>query len=114
MNATDATTFFISYGSGPIVHFASEEVKQRFLPDLLTGRKRIALAITEPKAGSNVANVSTTAELSPDGKEYIVNGTKKVNRLPERYGDVPGFKCSLQMSTVDHERDIFGCLDNFA
>ena len=63
-----------SYGTGPIVHFASDELKKRFLPDLLTGRKRIALAITEPKAGSDVSNLSTSAELSSDGKHYIVNG----------------------------------------
>lgn len=67
----------ISYGTGPIAHFANDEIKKRFLPDLLTGRKRIALAITEPKAGSDVSNLATTAELSSDGKHYIVNGTKK-------------------------------------
>ncbi|KDN52137.1 acyl-CoA dehydrogenase NM domain-like protein [Tilletiaria anomala UBC 951] len=67
----------LAYGAGPIVNFASKKLQERFLPDLLTGRKRIALAITEPKAGSNVANLSTTAELTPDGRHFIINGTKK-------------------------------------
>jgi len=43
----------------------------------LTGEKIICLAITEPSAGSDVANLKTTARLSPDGKHYIVNGEKK-------------------------------------
>lgn len=67
----------LAYGAGPIVHFASEEMQKRYLPDLLTGRKRIALAITEPQAGSDVAGLGTTAKLTKDGKHYIVSGTKK-------------------------------------
>ncbi|PWN97420.1 acyl-CoA dehydrogenase NM domain-like protein [Tilletiopsis washingtonensis] len=66
-----------AYGAGPIVHFASPELQERILPDILTGKKRICLAITEPNAGSDVANVSTTAKLSADGKYYVVNGLKK-------------------------------------
>lgn len=44
---------------------------------LLTGKKRTCIAITEPGAGSDVANISTTATKTPDGKHYIINGTKK-------------------------------------
>lgn len=40
------------------------------------GEKRICLAITEPSVGSDVANLTTTAEKTPDGKHYIVNGEK--------------------------------------
>lgn len=43
----------------------------------MSGQKRICLAITEPTVGSDVARIRTTAKLSPDGKHYIVNGTKK-------------------------------------
>lgn len=50
-----------AYGSGPIVHYASEELQKRILPDVLTGKKRICLAITEPNAGSDVANITTSA-----------------------------------------------------
>ncbi|UZJ54338.1 hypothetical protein CBS101457_003658 [Exobasidium rhododendri] len=67
----------LAYGAGPIVHFASENMQKKYLPDLLTGRKRICLAITEPEAGSDVAGLGTTATLSQDGKHYIVSGTKK-------------------------------------
>lgn len=47
------------------------------MPDLLLGKKRICIAITEPGAGSDVANIQTTAVKTEDGKAYIVNGTKK-------------------------------------
>ncbi|MCO5586887.1 hypothetical protein L7F22_040832 [Adiantum nelumboides] len=67
----------LAYGAGPIVHFGSDELQKRYLPDLLTGKKRICLAITEPRAGSDVAGLGTTAELTKDGKHYIVNGEKK-------------------------------------
>jgi alkylation response protein AidB-like acyl-CoA dehydrogenase len=43
----------------------------------LRGEKLICLAITEPWAGSDVANIQTTAVKSPCGKFYIVNGLKK-------------------------------------
>ncbi|KAI8916392.1 acyl-CoA dehydrogenase/oxidase [Gorgonomyces haynaldii] len=64
-------------GLPPIMHFAKKQVKERVVPLVLTGKKRICLAITEPGAGSDVANIKTRAVLSPDGKHYIVNGVKK-------------------------------------
>ncbi|EPQ31082.1 uncharacterized protein PFL1_01271 [Pseudozyma flocculosa PF-1] len=67
----------LTYGAGPIIHFASEEQRQKWLPDIFAGKKRICLAITEPLAGSNVANLSTSAVKSDCGKYYIVNGNKK-------------------------------------
>ena len=62
---------------GPIrtfVEYASAEQKQRFLPDLLGGRKLISLGMTEPGAGSAVTELATTAVL--DGDHYVVNGSK--------------------------------------
>jgi alkylation response protein AidB-like acyl-CoA dehydrogenase len=72
-------TFGLAYGAGPIVHFGSDEQQQRWLPDLFSGKKRICLAITEPLAGSNVANLSTEAKLIEENgkKYYLVNGSKK-------------------------------------
>jgi acyl-CoA dehydrogenase len=67
----------IAYGVPPIIKYASVELQERVLPDLLTGKKRACIAITEPDAGSDVANITTLAEKSLDGKEYIINGTKK-------------------------------------
>jgi Acyl-CoA dehydrogenases len=52
-------------------------LQERFLPDLLTGKKRGCIAITEPEAGSDVANITTTAVKSADGQHYILNGSKK-------------------------------------
>ena len=51
----------------------------RILPEILSGQKRICLAITEPSAGSDVRNITTVAEKTPDGKHYIVNGEKKIS-----------------------------------
>jgi alkylation response protein AidB-like acyl-CoA dehydrogenase len=67
-----------------LTHYGTEEQKQRFLPDLAAGRKRGGLALTEPGAGTDVANLQTTA--TKDGEEYIVNGTKMFI-TNGRYGD---------------------------
>lgn len=72
-----AITVGYAFGIPPIYKFGSQQLQERFLPDFLHGRKRIAIAITEPDAGSDVANIQTTAKKSKDGKEYIINGTKK-------------------------------------
>lgn len=67
------------YGIGcpPVVKFGQKSLKDRILPGILNGEKRICLAITEPAAGSDVANITCEAKLSEDGKHYIVNGEKK-------------------------------------
>lgn len=67
----------IAFGVPPIVKYGNKQLQERFLSELLTGKKRTCIAITEPSAGSDVANISTTATKTPDGKHYIVNGTKK-------------------------------------
>lgn len=64
-------------GFPPVFRFASDEVKKRVLPPILRGEKRICLCITEPKGGSDVAQLETSATLTPDGKHYIVSGEKK-------------------------------------
>jgi acyl-CoA dehydrogenase len=67
----------MAYGAPPIITYGSEKLQQRLLPELFSGRKRICIGITEPDVGSDVANLSTTAKKTADGKFYIVNGTKK-------------------------------------
>ncbi|GAA5997895.1 uncharacterized protein JCM10292_006890 [Rhodotorula paludigena] len=62
---------------GPIMHWATDELKKRIVPDLLKGVKRSCLAITEPEGGSDVANIVSEAKKSEDGAHYIVNGAKK-------------------------------------
>jgi len=66
----------LSHGIGlpPILAFGSEALKTETIPPILLGEKRIALAITEPSGGSDVANLKTTAVR--DGDYYIVNGSK--------------------------------------
>ena len=58
----------------PIVHFGSDELKQRVVPPVLRGEKIAALAITEPNAGSDVAGIQTRAV--KEGDCYRVNGAK--------------------------------------
>jgi alkylation response protein AidB-like acyl-CoA dehydrogenase len=53
------------------------ELKTRVVNEVLTGKEKICLAITEAFAGSDVAGLRTTAELTPDKKHYIIRGTKK-------------------------------------
>jgi alkylation response protein AidB-like acyl-CoA dehydrogenase len=62
---------------GPIrtfMEYATAEQKARFLPDLLAGKKLIALGMTEPEAGSAVTELKTSAHL--DGVHYVINGSK--------------------------------------
>lgn len=64
-------------GAPPLKQYASPALQAKIMPEILTGEKRICLAITEPAAGSDVRNITTTAEKTADGKHYIVNGEKK-------------------------------------
>ncbi|CAK9111277.1 Acyl-CoA dehydrogenase apdG (Aspyridones biosynthesis protein G) [Durusdinium trenchii] len=64
-------------GAPPVMRFGSEEVRNKVVPEILSGKKRICLAITDPYAGSDVANTTCTATLSADGSHYIVKGVKK-------------------------------------
>ena len=68
-----------------LTHYGTEEQKQRFLPDLASGKKRGGLALTEPGGGTDVANLQTTA--TKDGEEYIINGSKMFI-TNGRYGDM--------------------------
>lgn len=67
----------MAFGVPPVLKFGSQALQERFIPDAFLGKKRWCIAITEPSAGSDVANISTTAVKSKDGKHYIINGTKK-------------------------------------
>ncbi|CAK9091436.1 unnamed protein product, partial [Durusdinium trenchii] len=64
--------------SAPAVyHFGSEPTKRKVCPQLLRGEKWSALAISEPFAGSDVAQIKATATRTADGKHFLVNGVKK-------------------------------------
>jgi acyl-CoA dehydrogenase len=57
-----------------IVQYGSEEQKQRWLPGAVTGETILAVAMTEPTAGSDLQGIKTTARR--DGKHYVINGQK--------------------------------------
>jgi acyl-CoA dehydrogenase len=61
-------------GLPPVLAVGSDELKQRIAPPVLAGDKIIALGITEPSGGSDVANLKTRAVR--DGSDYVVNGQK--------------------------------------
>lgn len=57
-----------------LLHYGSDELKQRWLPAMLSGEAISAIAMTEPGAGSDLQGVRTTARR--DGDEYVINGSK--------------------------------------
>lgn len=57
-----------------ILHYGSEEQKAELLPRMLSGETIVAIAMTEPGAGSDLQGVRTSARL--DGADYIINGAK--------------------------------------
>jgi alkylation response protein AidB-like acyl-CoA dehydrogenase len=65
-----------SIGPRAIVLFGTERQKQAYLPKLASGESISAFALTEPEAGSDAANVQSTATPSADGRGYVLNGQK--------------------------------------
>ncbi|CAE8602218.1 unnamed protein product [Polarella glacialis] len=64
-------------GLPPMLHFSTPALRDKVVPEILKGEKRICLAISEPSAGSDVAGIQTYCTKSKDGSHYIVNGVKK-------------------------------------
>lgn len=69
-----ASLFSHTIGAPPIVAGGSPALKARVLPQILSGKKISALAVTEPGGGSDVANLALRAER--DGEYYVLNGSK--------------------------------------
>jgi len=63
-------------GTLPIVYFGTEEQKKKYLPGLASGETVGAYALSESSSGSDALHCRTRAQLSPDGKHYILNGEK--------------------------------------
>ena len=63
-------------GTLPIVYFGTEEQKKKYLPKLASGEMVGAYALSESSSASDSLNCRTRAELSPDGKHYVLNGEK--------------------------------------
>jgi short-chain 2-methylacyl-CoA dehydrogenase len=66
----------VSLGAMPVFRFGTEEQKREWLPRLCSGQLLGAFGLTEPGAGSDAGGTLTTARLSDDGSEWVINGTK--------------------------------------
>ncbi len=73
-----ATTLIAHIGIGtlPILYYGTEEQRQKYLPGLASGQLKASYALTEPSSGSDALGAKTTAVLSEDGTEWILNGQK--------------------------------------
>ena len=63
-------------GTLPLLLFGNEEQKQRYLPKLAKAEMIAAYCLSEPQAGSDALAARTRADLTPDGKYYVLNGQK--------------------------------------
>jgi alkylation response protein AidB-like acyl-CoA dehydrogenase len=63
-------------GTLPLLLFGTEEQKKKYLPKLATVEMLAAYCLSEPQAGSDALAARTRADLTPDGKHYILNGQK--------------------------------------
>ncbi len=63
-------------GTLPILYFGTEEQKKKYIPKLTSGEWKGAYGLTEPNSGSDALGAKTSAVLSADGKNYILNGQK--------------------------------------
>jgi acyl-CoA dehydrogenase len=73
MNGCSAVHIGI-FGLDPLIKFGTEELKERFLPRVIDGDLHVSFAVTEPDAGTDTTNISTTARRVDDG--YVVSGKK--------------------------------------
>jgi len=73
MNGASAIHLSI-FGMHPVVLHGTEEMKQRYLPDVAEGRLHVAFGITEPDAGTDTTKITTRAVR--DGDIYVINGRK--------------------------------------
>jgi alkylation response protein AidB-like acyl-CoA dehydrogenase len=64
-----------SLGVYPILIAGSQEMREKYLPDVAAGKKFAAFGLTEANAGSDASGIQTTAVL--DGDEWVLNGTKQ-------------------------------------
>ncbi|NIB41558.1 acyl-CoA dehydrogenase [Pseudomaricurvus alkylphenolicus] len=74
--ATGISSSLTVHGIGlpPVANYGTDAMKEEVVPQVLAGEKRISLGITEPGAGSDVANISSSARR--EGDYYVVNGSK--------------------------------------
>lgn len=75
-------SFSVAYGAHtgigtlPLLYYGTEEQKQKYIPKLGSGEWKASYCLTEPSSGSDANSGKTKAELTEDGKHYILNGQK--------------------------------------
>ena len=70
-----ATPLHLSiFGMHPVVKYGSDEMKQKYLPDVANGQLHVAFGVTEPDAGTDTTSITTSATLQ--GDHYLVKGRK--------------------------------------
>ena len=72
-----AYTAHSGIGTLPLVYYGTREQKERYLGKIITGEWLAAYCLTEPDSGSDALGAKATAVLTPDGKHYLLNGTKQ-------------------------------------
>ncbi|MGW5106079.1 acyl-CoA dehydrogenase family protein [Nocardia sp. NPDC004123] len=92
---------FATTGPGPSMLLLAEDerTREKFLPDIVEGRRQCAIALTEPDYGSDLTSLATS--VSRDGDEFVVNGSKSfvtgavendLYAVFARFDDIPGHK----------------------
>ena len=91
----------VSLGAMPIFRFGTDEQKAEWLPRLCTGEVLGAFGLTEPGGGSDAGATTTTARLSDDGTEWVVNGTKAF--ITNSGTDITGLVTVTAVTGVDDD-----------
>src|SRR5580700_4840476 len=78
VSASFSVSFSAHTGIGtlPVIWYGTPAQKEKYLPKLATGESIAAYALSESTSGSDAMNIRAQARLSPDGKQYILNGEK--------------------------------------
>lgn len=72
-----AHNIHVGPGTLPLVYFGNEQQKQKYLPQIASGQRIAAYALTEPGSGSDALSAKTTAVLNEEETHYILNGEKQ-------------------------------------
>lgn len=72
-----AYTAHSGIGTLPLIYYGTGEQKEKYLGKIISGEWIAAYCLTEPEAGSDALGCRAVATLSPDGRHYILNGTKQ-------------------------------------
>ena len=103
------------FGGVSISKFGSEDVKREYLPKLVSGEMRFAMALTEPDVGSNTLQIKTFAR--QDGNKWLINGNKIwITCVPQahkmlvvarttRYEDAPKRSSGISNFLIDIDRE---------